>query len=113
MKKIISLILSVCICVAANIPRSTSAFEPIPHFTSTFIQPYYNDILDTERWEQTFSHAKKLGFDTLIIPSVLYIHHQSVLFVTAGFLWKLLLLMMCDAAETASNLPLRLQNLLI
>ena len=78
MKKIISLILSVCICVAANIPRSTSAFEPIPHFTSTFIQPYYNNILDTERWEQTFSHAKKLGFDTLIIPSVLYIHHQSV-----------------------------------
>ena len=76
MKKSISLILSVCVCAVASIPQSTLAFEPVPHFTSTFIQPYYSDILDTERWEQTFSNAKKLGFDTLIIPSVLYIHQQ-------------------------------------
>lgn len=78
MKKSISLILSVCICAAANIPQSTSAFEPVPHFTSTFVQPYYSDILDTERWEQTFCNAKKSGFDTLIIPSVLYIQQQFV-----------------------------------
>lgn len=78
MKKSISLILSVCVCAAANIPQFTSAFEPVPHFTSTFVQPYYSDFLDTERWEQTFNKAKKLGFDTMIIPSVLYIHQQFV-----------------------------------
>lgn len=78
MKKCISLILSVCICATANIPQLTSAFEPVPHFTSTFVQPYYNDILDTERWEQIFSNAKKLGFDTLIIPYVIYIRQPLV-----------------------------------
>ena len=76
MKKIISLILSVCVCAAADIPQSVSAFEPVPQFTSTFVQPYYSSIIDTEYWEQTFRNAKKLGFDTLIIPSVLYIQHQ-------------------------------------
>jgi hypothetical protein len=78
MKKIISLILSVCVCAAANIPRSASAFEPVPHFTSTFVQHYYCGILDTEYWEQTFRNAKKLGFDTLIIPSVLCINREFV-----------------------------------
>ena len=122
MKKCISLILSVCVCAAAKIPQSTSAFELVPHFTSAFVQPYYSEFLDTDRWEQTFNNAKKLGFDTLIIPSVLSIQQQLVNtfwgkspdpVCYSWFLWKLLLPMMSNVAEIVSNLLLRLQRILI